>query len=89
MDIMNLKNVVENQSDYNVVWHEPWAGIDMSGKNITVDARISVPVEGAIALQREILTKENPELLKEASTLDQLCDFMAVNWAFVELKNKL
>lgn len=88
MDIMNLKNVVENQSDYNVVWHEPWAGIDMSGKNITVDARISVPVEGAIAIQREIYTKKNPELLKETSTLDQLCDFMAINWAFVELKNK-
>lgn len=83
---MNLKTVVENQSDYNVVWHEPWAGIDKDGNDITVVARITVPVEGAIALQREIYTKKNPELLKETSTLDQLCDFMAVNWAVVELK---
>lgn len=86
---MNLKNVVENQSDYNVVWHEPWSGIDENGKNIIVDARISIPVEGAIAMQREIYIKKKLEYLTEMSTLDQLCDFMAVNWAFVELKNKL
>lgn len=89
MDIMNLKTVVENQSDYNVVWHEPWNGVDSNGENITVHARISVPVEGAIAMQREIYTKKNPKLLNELSTLDQLCDFMAVNWALVELKNKI
>jgi len=86
MDIMNLKTVVENQSQYNVVWHEPWAGIDENEKNITVDVRSSVSVEGAIAIQREIYTKKKPELLKELSTLDQLCDFMTVNWALIAPK---
>jgi hypothetical protein len=51
-----------------------------------VDARLSVSVEGAIAIQREIYTKKKPELLKEISTLDQLYDFMVVHWALVELK---
>ena len=88
MDIMNLKTVVENQSDYNVVWHEPWSGINENGANITVDARITIPVEGAIAIQREIYTKKNLEILKELSTLDMLRDFMVVHWALVELKNK-
>jgi hypothetical protein len=83
MDIMNLKTVIQDQSHYNVVWHEPWSGIDRDGKDITVNARITVPVEGAIAMQREIYTKKNPEYLKETTELDQLCDFMAVNWAVV------
>tara|TARA_R110000868_G_scaffold304307_3_gene564832 strand:+ start:2016 stop:2276 length:261 start_codon:yes stop_codon:yes gene_type:complete len=86
MDIMNLKTVVENQSQYNVVWHEPWVGIDATGANIHVDVRTTIPVEGAIAIQREILTNKNPELLKDMSTLHLLCDFMEVHWALVELK---
>jgi hypothetical protein len=83
---MNLDVVIQHPDQYIVVWHESWSGVDENGKNITVDVRNSVSVKGAIAMQREIYTKKKPELLKELSTLDQLIDFMAVNWALIAPK---
>lgn len=86
MDIMNLDVVMQHPDQCSVVWHEPWSGVDENGKNITVDVRNSVSVEGAIAMQRELLSKTNSEYLTTATTLDLLRDFMATNWALIAPK---
>ena len=86
MDIMNLKDVVENVSQYNVVWHEPWTGLNDKNESITVDARITIPVEGAIALQRESLNKTKCEYLKAATPYHLLLDFISIHWAVVAPK---
>jgi len=83
---MNLAVVIQHPDQCSVVWHEPRWGVDETGADITVNVRNSVSVEGAIAIQRELISKTNSEYLTTATSLDVLRDFMATNWALIAPK---
>jgi len=83
---MNLAVVLQHPNQCSVVWHEPRCGLDETGADITVNVRNSVSVEGAIAMQRELISKTNSEYLTTATSLDVLRDFMATNWALIAPK---
>lgn len=83
---MNLAVVIQHPDQCSVVWHEPQWGIDEAGADITVNVRNSVSIAGAIATQRELISRTNREYLKTATPLELLRDFMATNWALIAPK---
>jgi len=64
-----------------VSWVEPWKGLDKNGKEVVVDVKHSVSVDGAINMARDAHFKQT---VANFSDTDLLNEFIIVHWAEIE-----
>jgi len=77
---MKFNDVLNNRNDYVLVYSEPWPGITADGEETTIDVKVCIGIDEALAKARlQIRRKRNVTLSDE-----ELLDFFIVyNYATI------
>ena len=83
---ITIKEILKNPEKYRIVWAEPWAAIDETGKEVTAVVGHSISIKDCINVSRYACSKLN-EKRKNKVILDEqglLEEFMVIHWASIE-----